>query len=325
MALGTYYRTAIHTRWSQLLWRARYTWERRRPLSVHAAVPWSATPALRDDLPEVPAGHRPTPSGAEAVALLHRGVFCRLNESREVGRERPDWALGPCTAGRLWTVTLHYHAWAYDLAEAAAAGGPGSDEAAELFRHYVGDWMRRCALTAPGARALAWNAYAVATRLGWWVRSYRLLGRDRFRAWGAFGDEFLACLGQQAAFLHGHLEWDLRANHLLRDAVGLAWAGRFFAGPEARRWLETAAALAREQAAEQVLPDGGHFERSPMYHLHVMEDFLVLALLVEDPATRARLRDAWRALAECLAWLRHPDGDIPLFNDAALHAACRPE
>src|SRR5207248_645434 len=44
----------------------------------------------------------------------------------------------------------------------------------------------------------------------------------------------------------------------------------------------------------------------------------------EDPAVQAQLRDTWQTLAEYLAWLRHPDGDIPLFNDAALHAACEP-
>src|SRR5262249_27620124 len=117
---------------------------------------------------------------------------------------------------------------------------------------------------------------------------------------------------------------DLLANHLLRDAAGLAWAGRFFAEPEAARWLRTATRLAAEQAAEQVLPDGGHFERSPMYHLHVMEDFLTLALLVEDPLVREELRTAWRRMAEHLAWARHPDGEVPLFNDGGLRAACEP-
>jgi hypothetical protein len=325
MTLGTYYRTASHTRWSQLLWRTRYTWERRRPPAGRWAWQGGAAPRVRDDLPDVPPGHRPRPRGAEAVALLRQGTFRHLNASRDVGRERPDWALGPCAADRLWTVTLHYHAWAYDLAEAAAAGGPGADEAAELFRHYLSDWMTRCALDVPGARDLAWNAYAVATRIGWWARAFRLLGGARFRAWGQFADDFLSCLWQQAAYLDDHLEWDLRANHLLRDAVGLAWAGRFFEGNRARRWLDAAARLAREQAAEQVLADGGHFERSPMYHLHVMEDVLTLALLVEDPETRARLRETWAAQAKWLAWLRHPDGDIPLFNDAVLHAACVPD
>ncbi len=107
----------------------------------------------------------------------------------------------------------------------------------------------------------------------------------------------------------------------MRDAVGLAWAGRFFAEDPAREWLKTATRLAVEQAAEQELPDGGHFERSPMYHLHVMGDVFSLALLLEDAEARTRLRDTWRRMAVALAWLRHPDGDLALFNDGGLQGS----
>ena len=61
-----------------------------------------------------------------------------------------------------------------------------------------------------------------------------------------------------------------------------------------------------------------------MYHLQVMEDVYALAILVEDSTVRGQLREAWRAMAEYLAWVRHPDGGIPLFNDAALRVACSP-
>jgi uncharacterized heparinase superfamily protein len=258
---------------------------------------------LRDDFPDVPLFHRPG-----------RDAFPHRNQTGDVGRTRPDWRLGTITTERLSTVTLHYHAWAYDLAA----------EDGDLFRFYVADWIDRCGLDAAGARPLAWNAYALATRLSWWIRAYRTLGPARFAAWGDWHDVFLHSLWQQAAYLHDHLEWDLRANHLLRDAVGLAWAGRFFLEEQAGRWLQTATRLAVSQAEEQVLPDGGHFERSPMYHIHVMEDFLTLALLIEDTAARQRLLETWQSMAEYLAWLRHPDGTIALFNDGGLGAACPP-
>src|SRR5262249_46848573 len=161
-------------------------------------------------------------------------------------------------------------------------------------------WITRCALGTAGARDLAWNAYAIATRLTWWIRCYQRLG-SRWREWGEFERGFLASLWLQAGYLRDHLEWDLRANHLMRDAFGLAWVGRFFDESQAREWLKMATRLAVEQAAEQVLCDGGYFERSPMYHLHVMEDLLSLSLLVEDAEARDRLRDAWRRMAEFLA------------------------
>jgi uncharacterized heparinase superfamily protein len=240
-----------------------------------------------------------------------------LNRSADIGIDRPDWRLGPVATDRLWTVTLHYHAWADALAELAAGGGPDAGDAATLLAHYIGDWITRCPVDAPGARHLAWNAYAVATRITWWIRAARTYPPVRTEA-------FLRSLWGQAAYLRDHLEYDLRANHLLRDAVGLVWAGRYFAGQQAAEWLRTGARLAVEQVAEQVLPDGGHFERSPMYHLHVMEDVLALAVLVEDPTARTMFRASWQRMAEYAAWVRHPDGQIPLLNDAALNGAAEP-
>ena len=183
--------------------------------------------------------------------------------------------------------------------------------------HYISHWIEHCDLAAPGARALAWNSYAIATRIAWWIRAYLALGPRWWSDRARFRDAFLGSLWRQAAFLSRHLEWDLRANHLLRDAVGLAWAGRFFRGAAPRRWLRQAARLARSQAREQVLADGGHFERSPLYHLHVMEDLHSLALLCRDNDVSVALRQTWLSMAEFLVWLRHPDGDIPLLNDAA--------
>jgi uncharacterized heparinase superfamily protein len=264
----------------------------------------------------VPAGQRPCDASG-IVDQLRRGTFHHLNRSAELGYDRTDWRLGPIAADRLWTVTLHYHAWADVLAEVAAAGGPDASEAATLLGHYVGDWITRCPVEAPGARHLAWNAYAVATRITWWVRAGRAYPP-------LHTDAFLRSLWEQAAYLRDHLEYDLRANHLLRDAVGLVWAGRFFGGDRAAEWLQTGTKLAVEQVAEQVLPDGGHFERSTMYHLHVMEDVLTLAVLAEDPAARKIFRDTWQRMAEYAAWCRHPDGQIPLFNDAALNGASTP-
>jgi uncharacterized heparinase superfamily protein len=249
--------------------------------------------------------------------LLRQGTFRHLNKSADLGFDRPDWRLGPIAADRLWTVTLQYHAWADALAELAAGGGPDAGDAARLLAHYVSDWIARCPVDAPGTRHLAWNAYAVATRITWWIRAARAYPPLRT-------DAFLRSLWEQAAFLRDHLEWDLRANHLLRDAVGLVWAGRYFADDRATEWLRTGTRLAVGQVAEQVLPDGGHFERSPMYHLHVMEDVSSLAVLAEDPASRGVFRDSWRRMAEYATWVRHPDGRIPLFNDAALNGATDP-
>lgn len=309
MTVSRLFRTLRHTRPSQLFWRLCYTLERKRAVRPER---WrwtgSGLPPVRNDFPlVVPANHMA--DGRGVVARLRAGEFRHLHWAVKLGYPHPDWRLGNVSVDRLWTVTLHYHEWADELAGLAAAGDA---EAAALLHHYLHDWIARCPLSAPGARALAWNSYAIATRITWWVRAARRYPPIRT-------DAFLNSLWEQTAYLSDHLEWDLRANHLMRDAVGLVWAGRYFAGERAATWLRTGTQLAVEQAKEQVLPDGGHFERSPMYHRHVMEDVGSLAELVEDATATREFRDTLGRMAEFDAWVRHPDGQIPLFNDAALN------
>jgi hypothetical protein len=318
-------RTVVHLRPSQVLWRARYALRRRdvsqslsasEPFPAHACQGDLLTRFRRQDLPTTPDAV-PVAHENAVVDRLSHGIFRHLNEERRLGRP-PDWLLGPCNEGRLWTVTLHYHPWAMELAAIAASGGVCAAQAGKLYREYLDDWIERCDLSHPGARHLAWNSYAIGTRLDCWGRSAQRLGS----AWWAdnlpFAERFLSSFWRQAQHLANNIEWDLRGNHLIRDAVGLAWAGRFFDGPVAIHWQYQATHLALTQAKEQVLADGGHFERSPMYHLHVRDDLRGLSQLIDEPKARERLQEVLRRMAEFAKWTQHPDGGIALLNDAAL-------
>ena len=293
---------------------------------------------IRDDFPDVPlAPHGKTNDdsspeqshhceccGDGYVDLMERGRFRQLNKTKNLGSAPVDWLLGAASEDRLWTITLHYHAWAWTLAERAVSESDDARRADACLRRLLGDWIENCDLASEGSRDLAWNAYAISTRIGWWCRLYHKLGCEGRKNWGELEPKFVRSMWRQSAFLNEHIEWDLRANHVLRNAVGLAWAGRFFGGPQARAWMQAATDLALSQAGEQVLADGGHFERSPMYHVHAMEDFLTLGSLIEERAARKSIRDTWQKMAEMLAWTRHPDGQIPLFNDGGLNGACHP-
>ncbi len=265
-----------------------------------------------------PAGDAPGPGDQGAIIdRLSQGIFRHLNEERPLGRP-PDWLLGPRDRDRLWTVTLHYHHWAWELAVIAAAGGSRAAQAGELYREYLDDWIKRCDFSQPGALHLAWNSYAIGTRLEQWGRSALRLGPAWWSAHPQFAERFLSSFWHQAQHLANNIEWDLRGNHLVRDAVGLAWAGRFFDGSDAPPWLAQATQLACDQAREQVLADGGHFERSPMYHRHVMHDFDALAHLIDDPAARTQLNSVVARMQDFAAWTCHPDSGVALLNDAAL-------
>ncbi|MBE7463722.1 MAG: alginate lyase family protein [Planctomycetes bacterium] len=314
-AWARWLRTVRHLQAEQAAWRLARVLTRNWPERLPHL---SCAPATRAAFPGLPLLHRPKPQGAACLDHLRHGRIELLHQCFDLDPSAPDWRLGARQTQRLETITLHYHAWLYELLLAARERPAHSAQAIQTAEGLLDSWLRQCDLDAPGSRDLAWNSFAIATRLTWWLRALPL-------STDALKDRMLSSAYRQAAYLHAHLEWDLRGNHLLRDAVGLAWAGRFFEDREAQRWLETASRLALEQVQEQVLPDGGHFERSPMYHLHVMEDVLHLALLIPEPSVGVRLRAAWGRMAEFAAWIRHSDGAVALFNDGGFNGACSPE
>jgi uncharacterized heparinase superfamily protein len=90
----------------------------------------------------------------------------------------------------------------------------------------------------------------------------------------------LESLALQARYLAETVEYHLLGNHLLANAKALVFVGAFFEGG-ARRRAGSASGLRilASQLPEQVLDDGGHFERSPMYHSLILEDVLDLVNL----------------------------------------------
>lgn len=306
-------RTIRHLRASQFVARANRMLDFRKP--SHRC---DSPPFLAKAFPDVRPIRRPDRGGAELFSDLRSGRLRLLNETRRILHDgHIDWRLGEIREGRLWAITMHYHQWLYELARFATDGNDVATCALRMLYDYQEDWLSRCDILEPAARPLAWNSYAIATRLSWSIRSLQLLNAARVKVPDALRERWLTSLWNQAEFLHNHLEWDLRANHLLRDAVGLAWAGRFFCGRQPARWLNTATRLAVQQANEQVLADGGHFERSPMYHVEVMKDFQMLEALLVDPMARHAIHEVSGRMHEYIGWLVHPDGRIAQFNDGS--------
>ena len=134
----------------------------------------------------------------------------------------------------------------------------------------------------------------------------------------------------QAAWLERNIEHHLLANHYLKNAKALFFAGAYFAGVDADRWLKKGLKILGEESREQILPDGGHHERSPMYHCIVVEDYLdVLNLACSnrnlvDPDCIDMLQQRTTAALDFLHDILAPDGQIPLFNDSAFGIAKTP-
>ncbi len=151
-------RTGCHLRLCQIVWRLRYFLERKVPVrSTSWSGPAHRAVALRPDFPSIPLVNLHE-SGNRVVQKLAHGRLQLLNREENLGPEGLDWRLGPRTSQRLWTITLHYHAWLYPLAEIAASDSGEAPYAFRLFKRFASDWLTHCGLERPGARELAWNS-----------------------------------------------------------------------------------------------------------------------------------------------------------------------
>ena len=163
-----------------------------------------------------------------------------------------------------------------------------------------------------------WEPYPSSLRIVNWIK------------WSLAGDELSGearqSLAIQVRYLCKKLEYHLLGNHLFANGKALIFAGLFFVGPEAEAWLEKGLSILRREIPEQVLEDGGHFERSPMYHSIIFEDIIDLINLCR--AYGRDVPDLWgEVVGKMGRWLKvmsHPDDDIALFNDAALKIAAKP-
>ncbi|MEA1927582.1 MAG: alginate lyase family protein, partial [Candidatus Auribacterota bacterium] len=113
-----------------------------------------------------------------------------------------------------------------------------------------------------------------------------------------------------------NLEVHLLGNHYFENGVALALAGSCFKGPDADRWYRAGKNIVTPEVREQILSDGMHFERSPMYHLRFVYTLLLLMRFGREDL-RETLRGAAGSMFSALQYLIHPDGGIALFNDSA--------
>lgn len=224
-----------------------------------------------------------------------------------------DWA--STEMPKLWRYNLHYFDYLHD-----------SKRSVEQKCLLLTDWIHR---NPPGTDD-AWEPYPVSLRMVNWMK-FLLLENDLPRQSGGRYQEWLESLYRQALWLERNIEYHILANHYLKNGKALFFAGTFFRGTDAERWRDKGLKILAEEAVEQFLADGGHYERSLMYHSICLEDYLdVLNLMsrtpdIADQGTIHRFTATAHRALEFLHDVCLPDGEIPLFNDAAFGIAPSPD
>ncbi len=122
----------------------------------------------------------------------------------------------------------------------------------------------------------------------------------------------------EKVFLFRNLEYHLYGNHILENAFSLFAGGIFFRDQPT---IKESRKLLIQQLNEQILEDGGHFERSPMYHKIILSRILDLINFTRryqaDKEIIAILESTSKKM---LGWLKEMTfglGETPMLKDFA--------
>jgi uncharacterized heparinase superfamily protein len=293
LPIGRYYHTIVHLKPVQIYGRAAFHFSRPK-LPPEATPPRRAQSSMITALITKPQN---LTGAQEAQFLGHTGAIAAPGDWNNPAQDK------------LWLYNLHY----FDDLNAAEAAGR---------RVWHGDLIDRWIAENPPTAGNGWEPYPSSLRIVNWIK-FALNGV-------AFPQRWLDSLALQVRWLERRLEWHILGNHLIANAKALVFAGLFFDGPAASRWLALGLAILDSQVREQVLADGGHFELSPMYHSIILEDVLDLINLGKTfPARETTYAiEHWlktsKQMRRWLAAMTHPDGRIAFFNDAAFGIAPEP-
>ena len=238
------------------------------------------------------------------VSLLGQNVQCMD------GRNEWNWQLDrPPVAcpSRLWA--MRWHAWEFAPAWCRR-------QHLDALASALASWIAAAQRWTPFARSIIWHPHVISHRLIHWAYADNAMDLG-FSAAGR------ASARQQAGWLASHLEYDVRGNHLLRNCRALLVASYWLNTPEARRWRARVLALLPGLIRRQLLNDGGHYERSPMYHLTVLEDITECIGMLRYHNDAMPLCQEWMdrlcGMRQFAAAMTCGDGKMALLNDSALN------
>jgi uncharacterized heparinase superfamily protein len=218
----------------------------------------------------------------------------------------------------VWNDKYHEKLWLYNLHYFDDLNAINSLSRKDIQYSLIKRWIKE----NPPAKGNGWEPYPISLRLINWIKWYT---RSEI-----FDQTMINSIELQAQALYKQLEFHILGNHLFANAKALIFVGCFLEGQVGDKYLQLGLKILDREITEQFLDDGGHFERSPMYHsilLWDLLDLINLARLSSRPKLLIRVQKLSHTAVKALIWLDemiHNDGEISFFNDSCIGIAASP-
>lgn len=190
----------------------------------------------------------------------------------------------------------------------------GEEKYVSCFVRQLRSWVISNPLNED-TRSITWRTIEAGLRAENWIKAMRYMVDSR-----NVDEEVLAlfedALLTHGEYLYGHdVPFSVKSNWGVIENNGLYQIGMLLGKEE---YVQTALHRLYRQAAVQILPDGVHWEQSPMYHNEVLHCFLEVLHTAEVYSRRLDrcFTETVRKMAGAnLAWIK-PDGCQPAGGDS---------
>lgn len=222
--------------------------------------------------------------------MLNATTFRFLNKTHDF-EGSIDWNYS--AFGKLWNYNLQYFDYALS-----------KDVSTELIQTVCEDFD-----SAFLEGAIEPEAYPISVRI-----VNRLLF---YSVSGIMTDLMRDALCAQISYLHDNIEYHIDGNHLLENRIALTIAA-LYTDSHTTEMFD----LLDEELNRQILGDGAHYERSPMYQSILLARLLIIVCLTEKnltgvPTSYERIKIKCKQMAGWLQSFCFRDGSFAMMQDSA--------
>ena len=201
---------------------------------------------------------------------------------------------------KLWRYNLHYFEFLLQDNE--------TNEQKELKYKLIENWIDNNQFS----KGTGWEPYPTSLRIINWIKWHWSTRR--------LSDRAMISLWNQVRWLESRPEFHLLGNHLFINAKALLYATVFFEQKSNSKIYNTALKIIKKELDEQFLPDGAHFELSPMYHSLAMEDLLDLTSISDilpSSFPKVKILEKYKKGMQWLKTMVYDNEELSHFNDCA--------